>query len=245
MQVDWLTVIAQIINFLILIVLLKRFLYRPIVSTMEARQRYIESQLQQARELKRQGEQLIATYRDRLNALEKDRQRLLDQAKQAAESEREALLEKIRIEVEQKRLQWQQDLAREQASLLRELKILLAEQLVDLGRKAFADLAAKNLEQCIIDRFVEKLNTLAAEQLCLLRNSSSCLVSTSFPLRSEDKARIEQALGKINPSMTISYECKPDLICGISVETGDRIWHWNLASYLDEFEVTLSKVIPG
>jgi len=244
-QVDWLTVAAQIVNFLVLIALLRHFLYRPIVSTMEARQRYIENQLEQARVLKREGERLIVTYRGKLESLEKERQRLLQQAKQEAESEREALLGKIRIEVERKRVEWQQDLAREQTALLRELKILLAEQLVELGRKAFADLAASSLEQCIIDGFVEKLNVLAADRLDLLRNRTNCLISTAFPLCSADKKKIEQALKKINPSMAVSYECKPELICGIALEAGDRIWHWDLASYLDEFEATLSKAIPG
>ncbi len=245
MQVDWLTVAAQIVNFLILIALLKRFLYRPIVSTMEARQRYIESQLAQARELKRQGEHLTATYRDKLESLERERQRLLEQAKREVESERQALLDKVRLEVEQKRLEWLQDLAREQAVLLRELKSLLAEQLVDLGRRAFADLAAKTLEQCVIDAFLERLNTLPDDKKALLRTGDRCQVMTAFPLETDDRIKIERTLKSFDPSLDISFECRPELICGIALEAGDRIWHWDLASYLEELETTLSRVLPG
>ncbi len=113
MQVDWLTVAAQIVNFLILAALLKRFLYRPIVTTMAARQHYIDQQLQEARHLKAQAERLIAAYRRRLEDLEAERRHLIDQARREAETERQALLEKARIEVEEKRRQWREDLARE------------------------------------------------------------------------------------------------------------------------------------
>ncbi len=244
MQVDWLTVAAQIVNFLILIALLKRLLYRPIVSTMEARQRYIENQLEQARQLKFRGEQLITTYRSKLEAFEGERQQLLERAKREAESERQALLEKARLEVEQKRLEWQQDLAREQAGLLQELKTLLAEQLVELGRRAFKDLAGRSLEDCILDRWLEKVAEIPQDRRALLATATECTLVTTFPLDPGARARIERTLKRINPEMAICFELRPELICGIVLEAGDRLWHWDLASYLDELELALRKQLP-
>ncbi len=245
MQVDWLTVIAQIVNFLILAALLRRFLYRPIVATMAARQNHIDKQLQEARHLKAQAERLIATYRQRMEALEDERQRLIEQARQEAETERQALLEKARIEVEEKRRQWQEDLAREQAELLRDLKTLVAEQLVELGRRAFRDLADRRLEECIVETFLDRLAALPEEQRRLLTQARDpmWIVATALPLADRLRQRIESRLKQLNPRAGIRFEQRAELILGIALEADGRQWQWNLSAYLDELEDHLRRVL--
>lgn len=245
MEVDWLTVAAQVINFLILIALLWRFLYRPIITTMEARQQHIENQMLEARQLKTQAEDLIATYQEQLDILERERQTRLKKAIEEVESEQLALLEKARLEVEQKRLEWQRDLAKEQVALLHELKTLLAEQLVELGRKAFRDLAGRSLENCVVESFIEKLADLSEERRRQMYESNEWKVMTAFPLDSTYRVRIETALNQIKSGVSIHFEQRKDLICGIALEIDGRIWHWNLGAYLDELERLLSTVLPA
>lgn len=241
---DWLTVAAQIVNFLILVGLLKRFLYRPIVTTMQARQRYVDNQLEHARQLKCQGERLIATYREKLETLERNRQEFLEQARHEAETERQALLDKARLEVEAKRLEWQQALAHEQSALLRELKLLVAGQLVELGRRALSDLAGRTLEGCIVDRFVELLHNLSEKERIQLAQCGEAIVATAFPLETGHKHQIHQALARLQPRIHVHYQERPELICGIVLESGERLWHWDLATYLDELEAQLKKALP-
>jgi len=244
-QVDWLTVAAQIVNFLILAALLKRFLYRPIVTTMAARQHYIDQQLQEARHLKAQAERLIAAYRRRLEDLEAERRHLIDQARREAETERQALLEKARIEVEEKRRQWREDLAREQADLLRDLKLLLAEQLVELGRRAFRDLAGRSLEEGIVEAFLERLAALPEDQRHLLARARDpeWTVATALPLEDSLRRRIESRLKRINPRAQVRFEQREELILGIALEADGRLWQWNLAAYLDELESRLRQTL--
>ena len=64
MPIDWFTVIAQIINFLILVWLLKRFLYRPILDGIDAREHKIASVLSNAETQKKHAENLEAQYKD-------------------------------------------------------------------------------------------------------------------------------------------------------------------------------------
>ena len=71
MLIDWFTVAAQAVNFLILVWLLKRFLYKPILGAMDAREQRIASRLRQAEtekaEARKDGEKLRAA-RKSLNA---------------------------------------------------------------------------------------------------------------------------------------------------------------------------------
>ena len=243
MQVDWLTVTAQIVNFLILAALLRRFLYRPIVATMTARQHHIERQLQEARHLKVQAERLIATYRQRLEEVERQRRQLLDQAKAEAERERQALLDQARLAVEEKRRQWLEELAREQADLVRELERLVAENVVVLGRKAFADLAGRRLEECLVEVFIERLDALPEAQKRQLAEAADSVwtVATAQPLSSGLQRRIEAALRRFNPKATIRFVQRDELILGIALEAAERLWSWNLAAYLERLEVALQQ----
>lgn len=48
MLIDWFTVIAQVVNFLILVWLLKRFLYQPILNAIDAREQRVATELADA-----------------------------------------------------------------------------------------------------------------------------------------------------------------------------------------------------
>ncbi|WP_317705004.1 F0F1 ATP synthase subunit delta [Methylomarinovum caldicuralii] len=243
---DWLTVVAQIVNFLILAALLKRFLYRPIVTAMAARQAHIERQLQEARHLKAQAERLIATYRRRLEEVEQQNQQLLEQARQEAERERQALLDQARLEVEAKRRQWLEALAREQHQLARDLERLLGEQLIALGRKAFAELAGRRLEACLVETFLERLETSPELQRLLTEaGSREWTVVTAQPLDADLRRRIETALRRFNPDVRVRFVERDALILGIALEAGDRVWSWNLAAWLEQLEAELQRFLQS
>lgn len=241
-MIDWFTVAAQIVNFLILLALLKRFLYRPILTHMEARRRYIESALSEAGQIQAKAERLIAAYQEKLAALEARRATLLEEARHAAQSERQALLEQARLEVEERRRQWRKALEDEQAAWLRELKALVAEQVIEIARKALQDLAGQELEERQIAAFLHQLATLPDEQRRLLVESEDdWIVATSFALAPERRAQIQAALKQINPKIAVRFEQRKELICGLALEAGGRVWRWHLAAWLDKLEARLQQ----
>lgn len=245
-MIDWLTVTAQIANFLVLVALLTRFLYRPIVANMEARQQHIEARLNEAGQIQAKAERLIAAYREKLAELEEERIKLLEKARREAAAEREALLEKARLEVEEKRSQWQQALAQEQEALLRKLKTLVAEQVVELARKALLDLAGQALEERLIESFLEKLAALPeAQRRLLMESGDDWVVVTGFPLKPAMREQIQAALARLRPGVIAQFEQRDDLVCGIALEAGGRVWRWHLAAYLDELEARLQQALPG
>ena len=69
MQIDWLTVAAQIVNFLVLIWLLQRFLYRPITNAMARREARIEERLSDARTRRKEAEEEAEDLRNSARSL--------------------------------------------------------------------------------------------------------------------------------------------------------------------------------
>src|SRR5512135_1691282 len=102
---DWFTVIAQIINFLILVALLKRFLYGPIVRAMDRREEEIASRLDAAAKKSVDAEQERERYETLARELAEAREEMRAGAREEAEELREDLLEKAREEVGRSRAQ--------------------------------------------------------------------------------------------------------------------------------------------
>jgi len=113
MQVDWLTVSAQWVNFLILMWLLRRFLYRPVIRAMDRRQQTIDARIEEAGQKSLQAEQEAEQYRNKLSELEVHRSHLIAAARKAADSEREKLVEHARDEIKVMAAQWRREVEHE------------------------------------------------------------------------------------------------------------------------------------
>ena len=93
MQIDWLTVAAQAVNFLVLVYLLRRFLYQPVVAAMTRREERIAQQLQEAAQREQQALQETQAFQEKNQAFEHDRAAMLSRAEQEVEAHRKTLLE--------------------------------------------------------------------------------------------------------------------------------------------------------
>jgi F-type H+-transporting ATPase subunit b len=103
--IDWFTVIAQIVNFLILVWLLKRFLYQPILRALDAREKRIAAELAAADEKKREAEKERDEFRQKNDEFEQQRSVLLHTASEEAHAERQRLIAAARTDADDLRAQ--------------------------------------------------------------------------------------------------------------------------------------------
>jgi len=96
MLIDWFTVVAQAVNFLILVWLLKRFLYRPVLAAIDAREQKIATQLAQATQREAQAQTEREEFQRRNETLAREREAILRKASDAVDAERQTLLEAAR-----------------------------------------------------------------------------------------------------------------------------------------------------
>jgi F-type H+-transporting ATPase subunit b len=238
MTVDWFTVGAQVVNFLVLVYLLRRFLYGPVVAAVARREEAIDARLREARQRKEDAEGEARHHREALEALEAQRERLLARARDEADDLRRALEKELRRETEERRDRWRAELEREQAAFLRDVRRHAAEEFEALARKALAGLATADLESQMARVLVERLAGLDGERRAALGRASAggeaVRVRSAFELPPTVKRSLTSALhGTLDREVEVTYEVADDLVCGVEIRAGGQSLGWSLEGYLD------------
>jgi F-type H+-transporting ATPase subunit b len=242
MTIDWITVSAQIVNFLVLVWLLKRFLYRPVISAMDRREQRIADRLQQAEDRERDADRKAQDFQQRREELDSKREELLQQAREDAESEKQDLLDEARADVEDHRRQWQRQVDDEKQDFLDDLERRAAESLRTVASKAVGELAGAALEEQIIATFLERLKKLDSDTRETLADASGPVqIATAFALESSSRGRITRTVHEeLTADVEVEYAQSDALLCGIELKRGAHRLGWNLADYLDDIGTRLS-----
>jgi F-type H+-transporting ATPase subunit b len=242
-EINWFTFFAQIVNFLILVVVLQRFLYGPIVRAMDRREQKISDRIQEAQQKLQEAQAEAERYRQMQQELATQRETMLSQVKAEADRARKTLMQNIREEVDATSSRWQESILRQKDSFLRELRHRASIQVQFAIRRALADLANVELEEQMIEVFIERIENLNACAIGLNHNSHPVVVCSAFEIPQAARQRIIQAAKEKIPSDTnLEFETEPDLICGIELKASGYKLAWSVENYLDTLEESLSAV---
>lgn len=238
MLIDWFTVAAQAVNFLILVWLLKRFLYKPVLAAIDEREKRIAAQLHDAETKKAEALQEQADFARKNEEFEQHRAALLLDATNTANAERETLMETARKDSEELRSKLQQMVYGELDNLNRKLETLAQQEVFFIARKTLADLAGVSLEERLTNVFIQRLYDLNEAQRTEFKasfqaSSRRVLVRSAFELAPPLKTAIADAAKPLlGEGVGIDFETRPDLISGIELSVNGRKIAWSIADYL-------------
>jgi len=247
MHIDWFVFSAQVFNFLLLIYLLKRFLYGRIIKAMDDREAKIAARFADAEELKVKANEQAELYEKRNQLLNEAKEQMLNEATMAADAKRKELMEKVRVEVDQVKTRWQDMLVREQDAFFYDLRQRAAKQLYDTARKALRDLADVDLEERIIDEFLRRIKALDEKKSVQLRKAISSggnrvTIQSAFSINPSRQTQIEEALKKqITNGFTIRYLQQPEIVSGIELRVNGNKIAWSLNEYLETLVESLTE----
>jgi F-type H+-transporting ATPase subunit b len=242
MELNWIRIVAQLLNLAFLVYLLRRFLFGPITTIMAERERRIADGLNRGRQLAAEGEALAVEYRRRLEDFEGERRGLLQEAKREAEGQRHALLARARGESEAAHRHFHESLEQEKASVL----LLLQEELIShacgLAHRVLAELADSSLEELALDALVKRLGSAEGKEAALIKagleTDPLIVVTTGRPLTAETQHRVGAAIREAcRPHLpTLDFQVSGELVFGAAIQTSAASLEWNAASYLRQLE---------
>ncbi len=249
MLIDWFTVIAQVINFLILVALLKHFLYQPVLKAIDAREQRIAKQIAEAEEKKAQALKELERFKHNNEDFDKQRNARMNTVINEAKVERERLMDKARREADELRVRLQSELKNEQQSLTETLINRIQEEVLLIARKVLTDLAGTTLEVRMTEVFLERLralNNTAVEELKSTFASASgpFFVRTTFTLPGEQSTAIETLIKELfGQDKTVQFEVEADLICGIEFSARGQKIEWSIADYLSSLQKNIDSML--
>ncbi|MFZ6030145.1 MAG: F0F1 ATP synthase subunit B [Chloroflexota bacterium] len=253
MQIDWFTVAAQIVNFIILLYLLKRFLYGPIIEAMDRREQKIADRLQQAETQRQEAEAQAKRYRQQQQELEDQRQEKLAAMQEEISKRRKALLNEAEQEIRQKKENWQEMLRREQEAFVREFRQRIGYEAGQIARRALEDLAGVTVEARMAEQFVDRLAQLGPGEKddisqALQDAGGALTVRSAFDLPEDARRGIGEAvrthvLDGGGVALHPRFETAPHLISGVEMRVHGRQIAWTVDDYLSDLEAKIRETI--
>ena len=238
MLIDWFTILAQAANFLILIAILKRFLYGPIMKAMAERERKIADRLQQAEQARLQAVALSRKLEQEKENLQSTRLKYFEKAKTEVLTWRDNAMHEARQEIEQQRQTWEENILGEQESFKRLLKQRIGQQVFHTAEKVLRELADAGLEGKLTERF---LQTLENEPTTFFKDHSQkpdrIKFRSGFEIDTALRDRIRSVMKHTFATSTeVDFSIQSDLGFGLQLVIGDRKVDWNMNRYLQEME---------
>ena len=239
MLIDWFTVVAQIVNFLILILLLNRFLFKPIHVAMEKREKKMADVLDRARHAEQKAQASSLALEREKTAFSEAREGLMAEAREEVARWRMTTMERAREEVESLRRAWMASMSRDRQAFLDRLKQQVARQVVRIGDKTLRDLSDQGLNRQVLRIFMEKVAD-RKDALSHQVANQEIVVQSGIPLDDEDDRMLRERLSKWFPTAAlIRLEAHPQIGLGIQLVVGDRTAAWHLADYLQDLEAEI------
>lgn len=251
MLIDWFTVAAQALNFIVLIWLLKRFLFGPITKTIEQRQKAINDTLSEAAAAKLEAQEKHRALDREKSETAQVRDRLIKEATAAAQLERERLLAEAAQAAETLSKNRLDALRNQEEKLRANLRRHAQEEAISLARDILRRLASVDLEQHTIEIFLRRLSQLdrSAKQTILQALEASrghLLVRSAIELPHDSReflrSGVEAALSR---TFSWSYESRSDLITGFELVTDGYKIGWSGAELLEQVRLAAAVPTPG
>jgi len=249
MLFDWITIVAQLVNFLVLVWLLKRYLYKPILEAIGERESLIAKQLLEAEATKADANKELENYKLKNSEINLQRDKLLTNAINEVNAERQKLLEQTRIEVESLRLRLQESLRTEQQNLGASIICLTRAEVFSIVRKTLSDLASVNLEDQMTAVFIRRLSTLNSEEkktfdAALNHSPGEFFVHSMFDLTSAQQSAIQSAIkSNFNIATAIIFKTIPQSVSGIELISDGFKVAWTIEDYLSSMETHIAELL--
>lgn len=242
MLFDWFTVGAQVLNFVVLIWLMKHFLYQPVLDAIAAREKRIADQIAAADAKEKQAATEQKTFEDKNTVFDQQRAILLDKATADAKAEGLRLADEAQKAALALATQHEHALARQAALLQETIAGRAAHEVFAVARKTLSDLANADLESRMVEVFTQRLRELpgpAKKQLAaaLKPGAEPALVRSHFALPAEQQTAIQDAVnGFFSAVVPLRFETAGDAVCGIDLSAGGQKLAWTIDEYLRDLE---------
>lgn len=248
MNIDWFQIIFIIINFFVLLFILQKIFYKPVIKIMAERQQRIDDSLSSAENKKKEAENLITTYEDKLKSIEKTKESLLSEAREEAKEKKEKWLIDYQVEANEKRHHYFNEIEEEKETLSSALQEQIVLGAVSVASRLLEETKNEDWDERLFSALLEKLNSYEFEEsLDELSRGDSSLVLRSARLMDEEKKKTLENILKKSPFRNdpLTYEKDPTLHLGYELQLPSHTVYASVGNYLENSQEKLMALLDG
>jgi len=241
MHIDWFVFFAQIVNFLILLFFLKKFLYGRIIGAMDAREARIAATFAEAEKAREEASRSVLMCEKKLQDIQSASDEMMNKARAEAEAYRRELMDKARVDVDEIQNRWTETLRSEKENFFQELRRLTGTQVYAITRRVLKDLADMDLEQRIVQILTERIETMNREERerirTLMTAGEKITIQSAFDIPPEAREKLSGILQtSIGSGIDVAYEKSDDVMSGYELRIDGFKIAWSMKDYLDTLE---------
>lgn len=247
MGINWVVFFAQIVNLFVLVWLLKKFLYRPIINAVEQRQAEITSKVNKAKEEYALAEAEHKQLAKKLKNFETTKKKKFDEVAKEIEAFKSHQMSLIKDETHKLRQKMQADLDRQVQSLHTQIADVFAGNFIALSQKMMGELSGETAFENSFSLFQKQLKSLSKTDIKKIKSSyaKQNIISISSSETLSKKMQQELALFLSDTfdwtlPLKMRFETDKNLILGLEMTVGNHSAEWHLKAYLDEYQEKLN-----
>jgi len=203
---------------------------------------------EEAEQARQAAEKQAEIYRQKQQELESQRNTLITKMEEKVNEYRQELIQQARQEVEEMQAKWRTVIEQEQDGFLENLQIQMQNQIFLITRRILQDLANSDLEQQVINQFINRMGDFNEEKIKNLDDkfAQNIVINSSFDLSPDSRHQIITILQEkqIIKGHNVQFATDDDLICGIELKIGGNQISWSVDNYLQKIQDNFKRVFP-
>jgi len=248
MKVDILTYLFEIINFFVLLWILKKVLYSPVISILRKRKEYINDSIRKAEEAESRYKKLQKQYEELLKEIKETRKSKLAQITQEVEKEKEKLYNQMKRELDAERQKFLESLEIHKREVLSEIKEETIKTSLELVSKILYNFSDENLHKKLLELAIEGIKNINPEERDNLteelKEHPNIDIETAYILSKKDIEKIQNTIKEIlGISVKVNQKENKELVAGVKVHLSSKLIDMSIEGQLSAFETLLRKRI--
>jgi F-type H+-transporting ATPase subunit b len=237
---DLYTFFAQILNFIVLVILLYFLLFKKIIQAIDHKEKVIRLEFEQAEKEKKIAEEKSTQYAEKLRKFETEKNALFTQAQTEANQRRDELFEKAQSEIQEKRDKWERRLEEEKKEFLEDLQKKIGHEVYQTAEHVLKDIANVPLQAQIFQKFIEVVSALSDEQkkefekVYAQKEGGEIEIISSWELTEEERTQIlKQFENLLGERPTVLFKEEEDHTLGINLFVNGYRLSWTTKNYFE------------
>ncbi len=238
-DINWSTLVFQIVNFVVMILILVRFFFKPVVKALDERARRVTSALDEAARREQEAEAMHAEYEIKLSEANELVIQMKQQAQEDLEKTKQQFIAQAQKEIEQMRNKAHDEIENARRQAVHQHRLELGNLITTLSARLIGEAGGDSFQQAALHEFVARLDALAADTYrerfgSIDEETITVQFVTAGPAESDEIERVRARIEALTDHpVQVRHKVNPALVAGATLRFGDTMIDGSLEGQLD------------